>query len=217
MPTTWPRASWSVLERRRCSSNPPGFASRSARVNAASSEVRAASAARPPALGRWRPRTTGSRPYGRDRFLRGGSGLDGQVGRRGPAGQGEPIPEEISRLLGQLIVRGARSGPVFTSLRGRRLSLEPISGRALSNVVQGTRSRRGSAGRPDQRPLPARRPRHQRRPRRHRRRAHRRPDPTPPPRHPHRSLHPPRTSPAEHLQPRPRPLSNRHRMIALVR
>ena len=81
---------------------------------------------------------------------------------------------------------------------------------------QGARAGRGALQWPDQRPLAACRARHQRRPRRHRDRPDRRPDEAPSRRHPHRALHPARPGPADHLQSRPRTLTDTL-LIALVR
>lgn len=106
------------------------------------------------------------------------------------------LTDPIAALDAWLAVRGTAAGPVFTSMRPGLTSLEPISGNAVSNIVQGPCPGRRPVARTDHRTLTARRPRHQRRTRRHRRRPDRRADPPQPHRRPHRSLHPPRPSPA---------------------
>lgn len=128
------------------------------------------------------------------------------------------LTDPIAALDGWLTVRGDQPGPVFTSLRGRRPSLVPISGNAVSNIVKERAAAAGLAG--DRISGHSLRAGHatKRSPGRRHRRADRRPDAPPPHRHPDREIHPPRPGPADHLQPRPRTLtSSLWVFIALVR
>jgi integrase len=57
-----------------------------------------------------------------------------------------PLTDPIAALDGWLVVRGTKAGPVFTSLRGRRPSLQPISGTAVSNIVKDRARAAGLSG-----------------------------------------------------------------------
>jgi len=128
------------------------------------------------------------------------------------------LTDPIAALDGWLTLRGGQPGQVFTSLRGRRPSLQPISGNAVSNIVKERAAAAGLAGdrisghslRAGHATSAALAGVH--------RRADRRPDPAPAHRHPDRALHPPRPGPADHLQPRPRTVTTwTVGLIALVR
>ena len=57
-----------------------------------------------------------------------------------------PLTDPIAALDAWLAVRGTKAGPVFTSLRGRRPSLQPISGTAVSNIVKDRARAAGLSG-----------------------------------------------------------------------
>jgi integrase len=57
-----------------------------------------------------------------------------------------PLTDPIAALDAWLDVRGTKPGPVFTSLRGRRPSLQPISGNAVSNTVKDRARAAGPSG-----------------------------------------------------------------------
>ena len=54
--------------------------------------------------------------------------------------------DPVAALDAWLILRGGQPGPVFTSLRGRRPPLQPISGNAVSNIVKERAAAAGLAG-----------------------------------------------------------------------
>ena len=56
------------------------------------------------------------------------------------------LTDPVAALDAWLTIRGGQPGPVFTSLRGRRPSLVPISGNAVSNIVKERAAAGGLAG-----------------------------------------------------------------------
>jgi integrase len=56
------------------------------------------------------------------------------------------LTDPVAALDAWLTLRGGQPGPLFTSLRGRRPSLQPISGNAVSNLVKERATAAGFAG-----------------------------------------------------------------------
>jgi integrase len=56
------------------------------------------------------------------------------------------LTDPVAALDAWLTLRGGQPGPLFTSLRGRRPSLVPISGNAVSNLVKERATAAGFAG-----------------------------------------------------------------------
>ena len=110
------------------------------------------------------------------------------------------LTDPIAALDGWLTLRGGQPGQVFTSLRGRRPSLQPISGNAVSNIVKERAAAAGLAGdrisghslRAGHATSAALAGVH--------RRADRRPDPAPAHRHPDRAL---QSAPSRPCRPPP--------------
>ena len=93
--------------------------------------------------------------------------------------------DPIAALDAWLTFRGPDEGPLFTSMRNKVVTLDPLSGEAVSIVLRKRAPRRRPGRRTHHRPLAARRARHHRGRRRRRPRPDRRADPA------HAPVHPP--------------------------
>jgi integrase len=92
--------------------------------------------------------------------------------------------DPIAALDAWLTFRGPDEGPLFTSMRNKVVTLDPLSGEAVSIVLRKRAPRRRPGRRTHHRPLAARRARHHRGRRRRRPRPDRRADPAQAPVHP---------------------------------
>lgn len=123
--------------------------------------------------------------------------------------------DPVSALDEWLTFRGPKAGPLFTSFRTKRVTLDPISGDAIAITVRNRARAAGLAAERITPPFPARRARHHCGPCRRSAGPHRSADSPQAALYAGRALYSPISSTGVPLQPRPRPMKGKGDKIRL--